>query len=110
MTTTTRTTTNRLTARLPAIRARFDRLSDEERADLDATFAVAWDEHFAYQQEQARAHAMGRITTEEATTIYAALGEVGSPENGGWAAGTDTATKVVVTLAMRDLLARGAGR
>jgi hypothetical protein len=66
--------------------------------------AVEFDEHFAFQQAQARAHVEQRLTTDEAQVVYVALGEVGSQSNGGWAAGTDTATKVAVTLAMGELL------
>lgn len=73
-------------------------------APLEASLAVTFEEHFAYQNAQARAHALGRITTAEAQTVYVALGEVGSDENGGWAAGTDLATKVVVTNLMLQLV------
>lgn len=65
---------------------------------------VAFDEHFAYQEAQALAHAMGKLSQEDAMVIYRALGEVGSEKNGGWALGTDKATKVVVTLAMHELI------
>ena len=61
-------------------------------------------EHFHYQQAQALAHASGRISTETANIIYRALGETGAPSNGGWAAGVDTATKYVVTLALERIM------
>jgi len=61
-------------------------------------------EHFAFQEAQARAHASGRLTTDEAQIIYMALGATGSA--GGWAKGTDLATKVIVTEVIAELLAR----
>lgn len=70
---------------------------------LDKSLNNTLAEHFTYQQTQARAHAMGRITTEEAQTIYMALGD--PPAANGWASGTDLATKVVITEVMAELLA-----
>lgn len=96
---------NRMSKKIAEIRERIETLDEAEREKLDATLAVEFDEHFAYQQAQARAHVSGLISTDEAQVIYTALGEVGSADNGGWAAGTDTATKVVVTLAMGELIA-----
>jgi len=66
--------------------------------------AVTFGEHFAYQNAQARAHVSGKLSTDEAQIIYIALGEVGSQDNGGWASGTDLATKVVVTLTIGQLI------
>lgn len=71
---------------------------------LEATLAVDFTEHAAYQDAQAWAHVSGILTTEEAQVIYRALGEVGAPSNGGWAAGTDLATKVVVTEVIGSIL------
>lgn len=71
---------------------------------LDATLALTFEERYRFQDLQAEAHARGTLSTEEASVIYRALGEVGSSGNGGWASGTDLATKVVVTEAMRALL------
>jgi hypothetical protein len=61
-------------------------------------------EHVAYQNAQARAHATGTLTTAEAQTVYIALGE--APSASGWAAGTDLATKLVVTELMAELVGR----
>lgn len=76
----------------------------ESLTSLQATLAVDFTEHFAYQDAQAWAHVSGIISTDEAQTIYVALGEVGSPDNGGWAAGTDLATKVVITEVVGSIL------
>ena len=70
-------------------------LDPEAVARLEAGLANDLDTHFRSQNAQAEAHAMGRISTEEAQVIYLALGEV--PVEDGWAEGTDLATKVVVT-------------
>jgi hypothetical protein len=81
--------------------------TEAERTKLDADMAVTFEEHSAYQTAQSRAHAMGRLPLETAQYIYAALGEVGSPANGGWAADTELADKVAITLFMPHLLKLG---
>lgn len=109
------TTNNRVAAKVAEVRdalARGQRLDGRGSIDpadlpgLEATLAVTFQEHFAYQNAQARAHATGVLTTEEAQVVYVALGEVGDPANGGWAADTDLATKVVVTNLMGQLIGR----
>jgi hypothetical protein len=98
-------TSNRITRAIETVQGQIDaKLDDAGRKGLDETLAVSFDEHFQFQQLQARAHAMGNLSTDEAQIIYVALGEVGSPDNGGWAAGTTLATKVVVTQLMGELL------
>lgn len=71
----------------------FERTMDNTPAD-----------HASMQRVQSQAHALGRIPTAEAQVIYIALGEV--PAEDGWAAGTDLATKIVVTQALSELLGR----
>lgn len=71
---------------------------------LDRSLAVDFSEHAAYQDCQAWAHATGLLTTDEALTVYHALGEVGSPDNGGWAASADVALKTTVTALMGEIL------
>jgi len=73
-------------------------------ANLDKELAVDFEEHFKYQQLQAEFHAAGRLTPDAAQIVYVALGEIGDSDNGGWAAGTDLATKVIVTQLMGELL------
>jgi hypothetical protein len=97
---------NRVSAAIAKVRIKYDALDSEAQTALDANMAVEFDEHFAFQQAQAHAHAAGKLTTDEAQIVYRALGEVGSPDNGGWAARTDAPTKVAVTLLMGELLAR----
>ncbi len=54
-----------------------------------------------YQNLQARAHAMGTITTQEAQTLYNALGgEYFQPD---WPEGTSLATKTAITQIMLEL-------
>lgn len=103
-------TENRLTRRYAVVKERFAALDPEAQAKLDSEMDVTFEEHFAYQQEQARAHASGILETDEALIVYAALGEVGDPENGGWSEGTDTPTKIVVTLLMGELFKARLGR
>ena len=95
---------NRVAQHIESLRPRIDALEPDARAKLDADMDVVPGEHFAYQEAQAHAHAGGRITAAEAMIVYRALGEHGSTKNGGWAAGTDLATKVTVTLLMGQLI------
>jgi len=97
---------NRVAAMIATLRPRVDALTSERRASLDKDMAVDFQEHFSYQQLQAHAHAAGLLTPDEAMIVYRSLGEVGSTKNGGWAAGTDLATKVAVTKLMGELLER----
>ena len=72
--------------------------------ELDGQMDITFREHFGYQNAQASAHASGRLSLEEAHLIYRALGEAHNTGNGGWAAGVDLATKVVVTRVMGELI------
>ena len=49
---------------------------------------------------------MGILNTDEALTIYNALGEYHNDENGGWQDGVSLATKVIITQAVGELLER----
>jgi hypothetical protein len=102
--TTTTTPTNIVADAVALVTAKLANLSDDDRAVFDKQMDVTAEEHFRYQQAQAQAHAGGYLSTDEAMIVYAALGEYGSSRNGGWAAGTDLATKVAVTLMMPSLI------
>ena len=95
---------NRVTAAIAQMRERVATLEPDKIARLEEVNAVSSFEHAQYQNQQARAHAMGRLTTAEAQVVYMALGEVGNSENGGWATDTDLATKLVVTKIIGELL------
>lgn len=100
-------TANRLTVAIEKVQAQIDAKLDEAgRKGLDEAMDVSFEEHFKFQQLQSQAHAMQNLTTDEAQIVYIALGGVGSPSNGGWAADTSLATKVVVTQLMGELLAK----
>ena len=73
---------------------------------LDRELSLSLGERFAYQNAQAKAHASGILTTDEAMTVYRAVGEAGSKANGGWPKGTDLALKVTVTSLMAQLVER----
>lgn len=88
---------NRVARAIEIARTQID---PQKLADLEPKLAIDFGEHFAYQQWQAEAHVMGKLSTDEAQIVYAALGEVGSDSNGGWAKGTDAATKLAVTQLM----------
>ncbi len=76
---------------------------------LDAELAISGTELFAFQSAQARAHVLGVLSTEEAQTVYVALGGDygGSAANGGWDEGADLALKVTITNLMGQLIERG---
>lgn len=102
---------NRVQARIDALRAiikaggKNGSLDTPEKvAEFDKKQDISFQEHYAYQNAQSVAHATGLLTLDEAQIIYQALGEVGSEKNGGWAKGTDLATKVAVTMLMAEIL------
>ena len=95
---------NRVREAIDRIKPKIEVLEESKRIALDKGLKLDFEEHFTYQNLQAKAHAMGKITTEEAQIIYCALGEVPSVENGNWASDTDLPVKVVVTRLMVELL------
>lgn len=97
-------TQNRLTAHLADMRERVAGLEPVTREGLEDSLAITFDEHFAYQNAQARAHALGRLSADEARVVYAALGPMYGASNGGWEVSCDLATKVTVTRLMAEIL------
>lgn len=73
---------------------------------VDKNWDITVEEHFAYQQTQAAAHASGIISLEVAQIVYHALGEVMSSKNGGWTAGITTARKQAITQLIGELMPR----
>jgi len=78
-------------------------LNGQRVGDMHAGMALSLQEFVAFQNAQARAHATGRLSTDEATVIYRALG--GEVYQGDWPADTPLATKVTLTQVMGELLA-----
>ena len=99
--------TNRLTVAIEKMAIRLDALDQDAIDRLTENCAVDFADHAAYQDRQALAHATGKITPAEALTIYNALGEIGCEDNGGWAAETPLATKIIVTQIIGELLGIG---
>jgi hypothetical protein len=97
-------TGTRLSRMISEAREKVKALDDAGRKRVDDGMAINGMEHFKFQEMQAESHATGMLTPEAAQIVYVSLGEVGSQKNGGWAAGTDTATKVIVTQLMGELL------
>lgn len=95
---------NRLASHIDSLRPRVAALDPDAAAKLDAEMAIEPFEHFQFQEEQARAHASGKLTADEAMIVYTALGEAQSESNGGWQPDVDTATKVSITLLMGELV------
>ncbi len=94
---------NRVEIHAEKLRERFkigDVLKPEEcfpGGALEKGSALDSEEHAWYQGVQSRARASEILSLEEALTIYSALGEVWTPENGGWAPHVDLALKVSIT-------------
>lgn len=76
----------------------------ESLVKLDNEMSITASEHFAFQDAQARAHAGGVLSLDEAQTIYVALGNVQSTTNGGWQPHVDLPLKLTITQTMGELL------
>jgi hypothetical protein len=74
-------------------------------AELEKSLDNSLVEVFTYQNLKSRAQLAGLLNTDEAMTIYAALGRE-APGPNGWAPDADLATKVVVTGLMGELITR----
>lgn len=94
---------NRLTPAINRTRLKIAELPAEKIEALEKHTEVTFEDHFQYQEMQARAHAMQKISQDEALIIYNALGEYRRDTNGGWTDGTDLATKVVITQMIGEL-------
>lgn len=97
-------TPNRVLASVELVRAKFENTGSDAERQADASSDIDASMHFMFQEAQAAAHASGRLTLEEALVVYESLGEFWTESNGGWTKGTDTPTKVVVTILMAELL------
>ena len=73
-----------------------------DTAKVERSLRNSFAEHAHYQDLQARAFVTGKLTQEEAQTIYHALGATPSPD--GWAQGTDLAAKIIITQIMAELM------
>lgn len=98
-------TAERMNMMLAQIRVKYEALDEEKQVALDKDMDVDSSDHFQYQQMQAEMHASGVLEPDAAMIVYRSLGEVGSPDNGGWAKDTDTPTKVLVTQLIGELAA-----
>lgn len=99
---------SRLSRAIAAAEMVFTDLSPEEVAKVDQVHVLDFAEHFDLQRLQSTCFASGLLSEGEAQIMYHALGEVGSPDNGGWAAETTTAEKYAITqfagLLARDMI------
>ena len=79
-------------------------VSSAEAKALDKTLDISFQEHYTFQNQQSAAFAGGKLSEEEAKTIYSSLGQVHTITNGGWAKGTSLAMKGIVTKVICELL------
>ena len=101
MTALTDTRLNRLIAEC---RTKCAALDPSEVLKLDAAMAIDFEEHYEFQRLQVKYRTLEVMTNGAAQIVYMALGENHSRSNGGWAQGTDTATKCIITQLMGQLL------
>jgi hypothetical protein len=91
---------NRIQASITALNKKTTQFSAEKRERLTAALTLDVDEYRGYQNCQARAHAEGTITADEAQTLYLALKS--------WNTQTVSA-RIVVTQAIKELLTNQIG-
>ena len=72
--------------------------------NMENTMALTVKDHVDFQNQQVGANAVGKLNSDEALTIYNALGEYHNDANGGWQDGVTLATKVIVTQVVSELL------
>jgi hypothetical protein len=91
--------TNRIEKAILAMSPHIAKLAPDAQATLSAQLNLSFDEHFAFQNAKSIAQCDGRLTLDEAMTIYTLLGGVESVFNK-----RPLATKVVLTKVMAELL------
>jgi hypothetical protein len=98
---------NRIAAAIAAYQAKIDggTIPQDKLDKLNTDLNMEFDEHFAGQNAQAEAHAGGKLTLEEAQTVYQALGQSADHFNK-----QPLATKIVVTQLVQELLSAKLGR
>lgn len=99
--------TNRITGLIERYEERIEKLGgvglDGRPTDsLHDEMRLTMSEFVKYQELQASAHASELITTDEAMTVYRALG--GESFNPDWPKGTSLGTKVAITQLMGELV------
>jgi hypothetical protein len=107
---TTITHANRITAAIGRYQTRIDGFGGEDAnglsgkriGDMHTDMALSFQEFIAFQNAQARAHASGKLSADEAMTVYRALG--GEVYKGDWPDGTTLAAKVTLTQLMSELI------
>jgi hypothetical protein len=90
---------NRIAVALAVVESRLSSIAEDKKASLAKAMTLTFEEHFAYQNAQAHAHASGKLSLDEAQMIYTALGE-----GGGWPEDTSLAMKITITQLMSELL------
>jgi hypothetical protein len=70
--------------------------------DFEAGLKLSFEDFVGYQNAQSQAFVTGRISAEEAMTIFQALG--GDGFHGDWPKGTTLATKVAITQVVGELI------
>lgn len=99
--------TNRVTACISRYETRIANLNGvglngQSLEVLEESQALAFQDFVGYQNAQAAAFASGKLTQEEAQTVYLALG--GEAYQGDWPEGTPLATKIAITQLVGELL------
>jgi hypothetical protein len=89
------------------IKAKVDagELTDAQVAALHKKLDIGFDEHFLYQEVKSLAQLHGKLTHDEAVTVYAYLGGDASVFNG-----QGIGVKVVLTKVFKELMSWKLGR
>lgn len=93
---------NRIEAAITRINGRLKTIPEEERAKLEKTMKTSLPDLIEYQRLQTAAYACGKLSLDEAQTLYRMYGgDLPSPEK--WDK-LDLATKIIGTEAAGELL------
>lgn len=96
---------NRITAGIDRVAEQLRDECEHTLEALDESLDLSLDELAAFQDAKSIAHLTGRITAEEAMTIYQVLGSENAARDGaGWPYGTTLAARVVVYKACAELM------
>ena len=96
--------TNRVDVYTRRMELKLDGKDEDALTELEEGMSVDFADHASYQTTQSHAFASGKITFDEAQTVYNALGECHAESNGGWSAGTSLARKIAITKMVGELI------
>ncbi len=91
--------TNRIQNAIDAVQISVEQMPHHERDRMHKSFNIDFDEYCAFQNAKSHGQAMGRLTLEEAQTVYNVLGSGPRDFNS-----RSQADKIVVTKMIAELM------